>query len=75
MTIDYLQNINRFTLLGAYPFPNIKEFTFEILECTVSVPLNLRVSIKQIQLKKRTNYILPLIAQVVQYLLILVHPI
>ena len=42
MVVDYSQTVNRFTLLDAYPLPNIDEQIAEIAKASVSSTLDLK---------------------------------
>ena len=50
MVVDYSQTVNRFTLLDAYPLPNIDEQIAEIAEASVFSTLDLKSAYYQLPL-------------------------
>ena len=57
MVVDYTQTINKFTLLDAYPLPNIDEQVSEIAKGTVFSTLDLKSAYYQLNYVLKTNYI------------------
>jgi len=52
MAIDYSQTINRFTLLDAFPLPNINELVNQIAQFRVFTTVNLKSAYHQIPLRE-----------------------
>ena len=52
MVIDYSQTINRFTLLDAYPLPNIEELVSEVSKFSFFSTVDLKSAYHQIPIKE-----------------------
>jgi len=52
MAIDYSQTINRFTLLDAFPLPNIKELVNQIAQFRVFSTVDLKSAYHQTPLRE-----------------------
>ena len=50
MVVDYSQTVNRYTLLDAYPLPNIEEKVAKIAKCSVFSTLDLKSAYYQVPL-------------------------
>ena len=50
MVVDYSQTVNRYTLLDAYPLPNIDEQVAKIAKCFVFSTLDLKLAYYQVPL-------------------------
>ena len=66
MVVDYSQTITKFTLLDAYPLPNIDEQVSEIAKGTVFSTLDLKSAYYQLSLCPETDHI-PLLKPAASY--------
>jgi len=56
LVIDYSTTINRFTLLDAYPLPNIEELVNKVAQTLYYSSLDLRSAYHQIPLLKEKRF-------------------
>ena len=56
MAIDYSQTINRFTLLDAFPLPNINELVNQIAQFRVFSTVDLKSAYHQIPLREEDKF-------------------